>query len=100
MIYRISEASDWANAKLNGEFASADLTLEGFIHCSKESQVEGVLERYYSGVKNLRLLKIEEAKLTSPLKYEVSTGGELFPHLFGALNPDAVVEVIAIKGSD
>ncbi|MFM7852089.1 MAG: DUF952 domain-containing protein, partial [Flammeovirgaceae bacterium] len=34
-----------------------------------------------------------EEKLTSPVKYEVSTGGELYPHLFGHINKSAVVKV-------
>lgn len=67
---------------------------EGFIHCCTAEQLPGVLERYFAGKENLILLHIEEAKLTSPLKYEQATNSELFPHVFGPINKDAIVNVI------
>ncbi|MFL6157047.1 MAG: DUF952 domain-containing protein, partial [Marmoricola sp.] len=70
------------------------LEQEGFLHASRADQWEGVRQRYYSGVTDpLVLLVIDTARLTSPLVVEEAPGsGERFPHIYGPLNLDAVVE--------
>jgi uncharacterized protein (DUF952 family) len=80
-------------------FYEADsLSGEGFIHLSTKQQVDGVLQRYYKGQHDLLLLHIDETKLTAELKYERSPSvNELFPHLFGRLNMDAVTDVCRIE---
>ena len=94
MIYHITTENNWEIAEENGYYDAPSLYEEGFIHMSQHHQVEGVKERYYKNVKNLILLHIDENKLTSPLKYELSpTINENFPHLFGKLNLDAVISL-------
>ena len=69
---------------------------EGFIHCCTQEQLQGVLTRYFKGKKGLLLLYIDKSKLEKPLIYEVSTNGELFPHIYGVINKDAVVNIEVI----
>ncbi len=95
MIYHITTTTNWA--KSSGSYEAESLHSEGFIHLSTKEQVSGVLERYYRHVSNLILLHIDPAKLTHELKYEVATNNELFPHLYGPLNRDAVVLVEQIE---
>ena len=91
MIYRISEAGDWTDAKMNGEFASADLTLEGFIHCSEHHQILRTAAKYYAGKTQLTLLEIDETKIANILKREDSVGrGEPFPHVFAPIPLSAI----------
>lgn len=93
MIYHIVKNTDWILAKQNGLYSPISLSKEGFIHTSKINQVQGVLNRYYKGEKNLMLLHIEEQKLQSPFIFEFSaTLNEEFPHIYGPLNIDAVVK--------
>ncbi|HTH49447.1 MAG TPA: DUF952 domain-containing protein [Candidatus Limnocylindria bacterium] len=92
MIYRLAEPADWAAAQQNGQFASADLKAEGFIHFSERWQVQGVSERYYAKRTGLWLLAVDEDRLTCPLRRENTTGGtELFPHVYGPVPLTAVV---------
>ena len=71
---------------------------EGFIHCSIERQVPGVLDRFYKGQTGLVKLKIEKAKVSRPVLFELAIDlDELFPHIYGALNLESVVDVIEIK---
>ena len=92
MIYRIAEASDWADAQLNGAFASADLKLEGFIHCSEHHQILRTAAKYYAGKKPLLLLEIDETKILSILKREDSLGrGEMFPHVYAPIPLRAII---------
>ena len=91
MIYHVITNTDWQNALENGFYEAASLSIEGFIHTSKENQVKGVLDRYYLNQTDLLLLHIDEEKLTSKLIYEVAPStNELFPHIYGRLNLDAV----------
>jgi uncharacterized protein (DUF952 family) len=93
MIYHIVEKESWEEQKDSAEYIHSSLAIEHFIHCSTESQVAGVLERYYQGKTDLLKLSIDPSKLTSPLKYEEASIGEAFPHVFGPINNSAIVNV-------
>jgi uncharacterized protein (DUF952 family) len=93
-IYHVTTKKLWAEAQLVGHFDSDTLETEGFIHCSTEPQVAGVLERYYKGQTDLVKLKIDKSKVDRPLIFELAGSiNEVFPHIHGALNLNAVVEV-------
>ncbi len=94
MIYHISTEKEWAALEGKKEYAPEAFKREGFIHTSELRQLEGVLQRYYSGRNDLLLLVIDETKLSARLLYEPSTNAELYPHIYGALNKNAIVEII------
>ena len=86
-------------AVARGSYAPASLQAEGYIHCSTLAQVIDTANRFYRGQDDLFVLCIEESLLKAELKYELpammhdESSGELFPHLYGELNLDAVVRV-------
>jgi undecaprenyl diphosphate synthase len=92
-IYHIVMPEDWAAAEGGREYSAASLRDEGFIHCSFEDQLDGVLTRYYSGAGEVVVLEIEPAALSAELVEEPSTNNEVYPHIYGALNLDAVTKV-------
>jgi uncharacterized protein (DUF952 family) len=95
IIYHITSAEEWKQALFNGFYEAASLKSEGFIHCSTESQVSGVLDRYFAGKENLLKLVIDTDKLTDDLKFERSPSiNEDFPHVYGPINLDAVIGVL------
>lgn len=97
-IYHITTKEQWAEAQRLGHYDSDTLATEGFIHCSTEPQVAGVLERYYKGRTELLKLKIDKAKVERPLIFELAGSiNEVFPHIHGALNLDAVVDISEIQ---
>jgi uncharacterized protein (DUF952 family) len=91
MIYRIAEQNDWRNAQREGVFASADLSAEGFIHCSEHHQVARTARKYYAGKSALLLLEIDEGLLGAMLVREDLTGSGVFPHAYGAIPLPAIV---------
>ena len=96
MIFHVVKNTDWQKAVAQGFYTSPSLAAEGFIHTSKKEQVAGVIERYYANQKDLLLLHIDENKLTAPLIYELAPSvNEEFPHVYGSINLDAVVDVTA-----
>jgi len=102
MIAHIVKRSEWELAVGKGTYAAASLRAEGFIHCSTLAQVIDTANRFYRGQDDLVVLCIEESRLNAELKYEPPTmqhdepAGALFPHLYGELNVDAVVQVVAL----
>lgn len=92
LIFHITSRQDWEDAKKAGQYTAASLETEGFIHLSQASQVVRVANLFYRGVKDLVLLEVNEEKLRSTLKYE-PVEQDVYPHLFGPLNLDAVMAV-------
>ena len=93
MIYHITTTADWENRRPGLDFFPRDYSREGFIHCCTREQLEGVLDRYFKGQSNLVLLHLDESKLHAELRYEPSTHSELFPHLYGGINQDAIIKI-------
>ena len=93
-IYHIATEADWDDAIKKGYYESPALKEEGFIHCSEERQIPGVLTPYFSNKSDLVKLRIDTDKLTSQLIYDWSNAIEdTFPHIYGNINLDAVIKV-------
>lgn len=96
-IYHVTTKKEWEQAQLNNEYKPVDYEKDGFIHCSIERQLTGVLDRFYKGQTGLVKLKIEKAKVERPVLFELAQDlDELFPHIYGPLNLGSVVDVIEI----
>jgi uncharacterized protein (DUF952 family) len=93
-IYHIVDPTWWETFSNKDYYESETLSEENFIHLSTFEQVKGTLTNYFKGAKRLFLLHINATKLTSNLVYEdLFDTGIAFPHLYGRLNKDAVIEV-------
>ena len=91
-IYHIVLPEMWETVKNNSTYSADSLETEGFIHCSYDHQLDDVIERYYLSAPKLVILKLDVNKLTSKLVSEPSTGGEVYPHIYGPINLDAVAD--------
>ena len=92
-IYHIAVPEVWERYAGGPTYQPDSYAAEGFIHCSYEHQLDAVLERYYSQAGRVLVVKIERDKLGSELVEEPSPGGEIYPHIYGPLDLDAVAEV-------
>lgn len=90
-IYKICPEGLWREAEKAGVFngASIDLT-DGYIHFSTAAQARETAAKHFAGQQGLLLVAVDAAKLGDALKYEVSRGGALFPHLYAPLALSAV----------
>lgn len=97
VIYHLTTTKDWNAAKQKGYYEHPSLKDEGFIHCSQDHQVAAVLERYFSGQKDLVKLVIDTDKLTSKFVFDWSPStADTFPHVYGPINSEAVIDVISL----
>lgn len=103
MILHLLSRDSWTQAQAHGNLVAPSVATEGFAHCSTEHQMVDVANKYYRGANNMVLLSIDPSKLTSPLKFEPPAHLDgspalphepMFPHIYGAINLDAVIEVI------
>ncbi|MDQ3156213.1 MAG: DUF952 domain-containing protein [Actinomycetota bacterium] len=98
LIFHIATDADWQAARASGSYTTSTLGVtleqEGFLHCSRDSQAARVLAKYYADVSEpLMLLTVDTNLLTSPWQLDPVPGAELsFPHIYGPLNPSAVVD--------
>jgi len=94
VIYKIATAEDWDRATAAGGYeGSDDDRRDGFIHLSSAAQLTGTLARHFATKKNLVLIAFRSADLAAGLKWEVSSGGDLFPHHYGAVDPASALWV-------
>jgi uncharacterized protein (DUF952 family) len=85
-IYKICERAAWQLAEQSGTYhGSAADARGGFIHFSTAAQLAGTMAKHFSGQRELLLVAADAAALGPALKWEPSRGGELFPHLYGAM---------------
>ena len=92
MIYHITTPDYFALFDNNSEYEAASLASEGFIHCSTLAQLKTSASRYYSNEPEIIVLTIDEQKLISEVKYEFAKIGQEYPHIYGPINKDAIIE--------
>jgi uncharacterized protein (DUF952 family) len=91
LIYHIVLPETWA--AFNGDlYRASSLETEGFIHCSFPEQLDAVVARYYSDAPSIIVLEIESDALMSRMIGEPSTNNEIYPHIYGPINRDAIVK--------
>jgi uncharacterized protein (DUF952 family) len=94
LVYKIVSAPEWRAAEAEGVFRGAAIDIaDGYIHFSGAEQVEETAAKHFAGQTDLLLVAIDAARLGDALKWEVSRGGALFPHLYAPLSFDGVVRV-------
>lgn len=93
LIYHIVLPEVWENFKGKNSYAADSLQTEGFIHCSFAHQIDAVLERYYKNAGKVLILTIDIAELRSKLIEEPSTNNEIYPHVYGEINTEAIIDV-------
>jgi uncharacterized protein (DUF952 family) len=90
-IYKICEQKAWLAAERHGEFRGSEADArDGFIHLSTAAQLVGTAAKHFAGATDLLLVAVDAGALGEALKWEPSRGGDLFPHLYGALPLEAV----------
>ena len=101
-IFHIATRADWLEATRTGTYttstAGRTLVDEGFIHASRAEQVQPVFDRYYADAgEPLVLLDIDPSRLAAEVRVE-QVGSDTYPHVFGPIEPSAVVEVHPLDG--
>lgn len=95
-IYHCVHPEYWAKFADKATYFPEQFEEEGFIHLCRQDQMEHVRSNYFVGVPEITVLKVDVNKLTAPLKVEAAKG-QTFPHIYGGLNKEAIVEISILK---
>ncbi|WP_053732135.1 DUF952 domain-containing protein [Nocardia sp. NRRL S-836] len=92
MLLHIISTADWAAARSAGSIAPA--AGEEFVHCSDRGVVHVTAGKFFHGRDGLLLLVVDPGRLDVPVRWEAVPDSPLwFPHVYGPIPVDAVVEV-------
>ncbi|MDT7713633.1 MAG: hypothetical protein QOG46_2486 [Pseudonocardiales bacterium] len=100
-IYHLALTGDWESEPSRPYTTSTigkTLEEQGFIHCSFRAQVQQIADMAYRGRRDVVLLEIAPTLLTATIQVESVDGSdEAFPHIYGAINRDAVVNATHLR---
>ena len=98
-ILHLTSQVSWSAAQKAGVYTADSLKGDGFIHCSKVDQILRVANTFFYGQHGLVILVIDPDRLTSEIRWEPGTdlATELFPHIYGPINSDAVMHVLEFE---
>jgi uncharacterized protein (DUF952 family) len=90
--FKIFTADQWAQFVSDGVFHGAPVDLaDGYIHLSAADQLQGTLDKHFAGQAGLVIADVDLSALGDGVKWEVSRGDALFPHLYGVLPMAAIL---------
>lgn len=96
--FKILTAQQWADFARDGIFDGAPIDIaDGYIHLSTAEQLAETLARHFSGQTGLVIAEIDLTPYGDAVKWEQSRGGQLFPHIYSALN---LVSVVTTQHAD
>jgi uncharacterized protein (DUF952 family) len=96
IIYHLVPIDYWEAQSADRPYVPTDFAREGFIHCTRgDEQLAVVANRYYwNDQRQWLVLVLDERAITAEIKYEPGRDGLLYPHIYGPLNREAVIEVL------
>jgi uncharacterized protein (DUF952 family) len=91
ILYKIMTRAQWSNAQALGMFTGSNLDIsDGFIHLSAAHQVRMTAAKHFANQTDLVLVSIAEESLR----------GDLFPHHYGTLPIDSVMQIVDLPLQD
>lgn len=101
LLFHLTTRDDWNQHKKSGNYEPESLEEEGFIHCSSGNQVEATANRLFADKDEILLLVIDASMIRDDIKYEEdSETGEKYPHIYGAISVNAIIDKIDIRAED
>lgn len=96
--YKILTRPQFEQLKADGVFAGAPVDLaDGYIHMSTQAQAAETAARHFAGQDDLVLAMVDLPALGASVRWEESRGGQLFPHLYGALPMSAISRTVKLR---
>src|SRR5690606_12864163 len=96
LIYILCEPDAYETARKTGVYYHPSLKAEGFIHASPPNHLTRVANAYYSKALELVVMAVDPSRIRTAVRWEPSSHGEIYPHIYGPLNMDAVTNVTLI----
>ncbi len=93
-VYKVASREVYEASQEEGTFVGQPIDLEdGFVHFSTAAQLGDTIRLYFAGLERQVLFAVPVARFGEAMKWEVSRGGDLFPHLYGELPMSSVTRM-------
>jgi uncharacterized protein (DUF952 family) len=93
IAYKVLTTEQLAALERDGTFAGAPVDLaDGYIHLSTADQLSETIDKHFDGQHGLQIVAVDLDALGDTVKWEESRGGALFPHIYGPLTLDVVLD--------
>ncbi|MFY0546183.1 DUF952 domain-containing protein [Brevibacillus sp. H7] len=94
-IYCLCPKTYWESFAGRDQYVPRDYDQEGFIHATKGDELLcRVANRVYADFTGeLCVLVVAEDQVSATVKYEMAKDGLRYPHIYGPLNIDAILDV-------
>lgn len=90
--YKVLTGEQMAALERDGTFAGAPVDVQdGYVHLSTAAQLTETVDKHFAGQDDLHVAAVDLEALGEKIRWEESRGGQLFPHLYGALTLDTLV---------
>ena len=98
IVYKVLSVAELMQMQRDGVFhgSPADIA-DGYIHLSCRSELAATVDKHFRGVDGLMLAAVDLSGLGDAVRWELSRGGQLFPHIYGLLPVEAVVSVATLE---
>lgn len=95
-LFHLTTPAHWERARVGDAFAPESLARDGFVHLSFSHQVEETARRHFPDVAPLWAIALDPARLPD-LRIEDLYGHGDFPHAYGPIPADAVLDVRILR---
>jgi uncharacterized protein (DUF952 family) len=96
--FKILTPDQYVQFKEDGIFHGAPIDLtDGYIHMSTREQAAETAAKHFAGQDALVMVMVDLAPLSEAVRWEVSRGGALFPHLYAPLPISAVAGKVILR---
>jgi uncharacterized protein (DUF952 family) len=95
-MIHVATDEDWARRQPDGGYVPPGFAQEGFIHCCHPSQLARVLRDFFANQDRVLLLVLDPSLIAPEIKYENVIDGMAHPHIYGSLDPQAVVRELSL----
>jgi uncharacterized protein (DUF952 family) len=96
-IFKIATRANFETARSAEAYLGMPIDdADGFLHFSTASQLRETLSKHFAGQGDLVLLEVDAQAIGTPLRWEPSRGGDLFPHLYAPLPLVAITRQASI----
>jgi uncharacterized protein (DUF952 family) len=92
VAYKVLTDGQMATLEHDGRFGGAPIDLaDGYIHLSTAEQLTETVDKHFAGQNDLHIAAVDLEALGDDVKWEKSRGDQLFPHLYGVLELEAIL---------
>jgi uncharacterized protein (DUF952 family) len=99
-LIHVTTREAWEGAGQSSSYFPSGFDREGFIHCCSRFQLERVLHDHFAMQDEVVLLVLERSLISADLRYERAANGDEYPHIYGPIEPKAVMQSLSASRVD